>query len=83
MHDVWDLCAVNDLLFMKCTVCIDSEAGECQVVFAMVADFVRSVLFVPAKEKREQKFAPVNRPPTVLCHCWLVGEVMDIIRDNL
>ena len=37
------------------------------------------VLFVPAKEKREQKPAPVNRPPTVLRHCWLVGEVNHII----
>lgn len=38
--------------------------------------------FVPAKEKREQKPAPVNRPPTVLRHYWLVGEVMDIIYNN-
>ena len=51
----------------------------CQVVFAVVAYFVRCVLFVPAKEKREQKSAPVNRPPTVLRHCWLVGEVNYII----
>ena len=40
----------NHLLFMKCTVCIDSETGECQVVFAGVADFVRSVLFVPEEQ---------------------------------
>ena len=32
---------------MKCTVCIDSETDECQVIFAGVADFVPSVLFVP------------------------------------
>ena len=38
--------------------------------------------FVPAKEKREQKPAPVNRPPTVLRHCWLVGVVLDIIYNN-
>ena len=38
-------------------------------------------LFVPAKEKREQKPAPVNRPPTVLRHCWLVGEVNYIIYN--
>lgn len=68
---------------MKCIVCIDSETDECQVISAGVANFVRCVLFVPATEKREQKPAPVNRPPTVLRHCWLVGEVMDIISDNL
>jgi hypothetical protein len=71
------------LLFMKCTVCIDSETGKCQVISTGVADFVRCVLFVPAKEKREQKPAPVNRPPTVLRQYWLVGEVTDIISDNL
>ena len=38
---------LRDLLFMKCTVCIDSETGECQVLSARVADFVRCVLFVP------------------------------------
>ena len=35
---------------MKCTVCIDSETGECQVLSARVADFVRCVLFVPAEQ---------------------------------
>ena len=38
---------------------------------------------IPLKKKREQKPAPVNRPPTVLRHCWLVGEVTDIINDNM
>ena len=51
----------------------------CFCVIEYEADFVRCVLFVPAKEKREQKPAPVNRPPTVLRHCWLVGEVNNII----
>ena len=59
---------------MKCTVCIDSETDECQVVSARVADFVRSVLFVLAKEKREQKPTSVNRPPTVLHRRWLAEE---------
>ena len=38
------------LLFMKCTVCIDSETDECQVISAGVAGFVHCVLFVPAEQ---------------------------------
>ena len=44
------------LLFMKCTVCIDSETDECQVIFAGVADFARCVLFVPEKRKSTCRF---------------------------
>ena len=69
----------GDLLFMKCTICIDSETGECQVLSARVADFVRCVLFVPAKGKTGAETCPRNRPPTVLRHCCLVGEVNNII----
>lgn len=41
---------MNASPFLKCTVCIDSETDECQVVSACVVDFVRCVLFVPAEQ---------------------------------
>ena len=37
-------------LLTECGIHIDSETGECHVIFVSVADFVRYVLFVPAEQ---------------------------------
>lgn len=63
---------------MKCTICIDPEADECQVISALVAVFFSYVL----AKKNGSRNAPVNKPLTVLRHygsqksvgCFLYSE---------
>jgi len=63
------------LLFMKCTVCIDSETDECPVVFVGEADFVRCVLFVPAEQHPGYRNNTKSISGTMLCIGTILGKL--------